>query len=206
MCSMCGSCGWDSPVAPAGTGSGLVKPEGLLPMGSRSVCLRSPSLLVPLEKRGHGGACPTCLLLPCSGQDSSSIWIWSVLPAGTQGKRWKLLKTHSRALGCGSPSCPSSRLGGQVCSPRRRRCRHGVKKGRGSPDQGPAQANAGEVDLQGACGDRQMDGAEAKGSARDRGSPGSVAKAGWGPGVQAEQPRAQELRGWGGTGGLRLRA
>lgn len=99
MCSMCGSCGWDSPVAPAGTGSGLVKPEGLLPMGSRSVCLRSPSLLVPLEMRGHGGTCPTGLLLPCSGQDSSSIWIWSVLPAGTQGKRWKLLKTHSRGGG-----------------------------------------------------------------------------------------------------------
>ena len=43
-------CGWDSPVAPGGIGSGLVKPEGLLPLGVRA------RVFEPLRPPGSHGA------------------------------------------------------------------------------------------------------------------------------------------------------
>ena len=79
--------GWDSPVAPARIGSGLGKPEGLLLQGSRTMCLSpsGPPGSVGAERPWR--SLPNRFLLPASSQDSSSIFLCSVLPLGLRGKR-----------------------------------------------------------------------------------------------------------------------
>lgn len=106
-------------MAPVGTGSGLVRPAGLLFMGPQAPVLE---FKIPGPPGSHGAERPPWSLLnrflaSLLQSDSSWILFWSVLPFGTKGKRWKTAQSPLLALVRDPSSCPSSGLWGLSLQP-----------------------------------------------------------------------------------------